>query len=104
MQMLRDRREECIATLARDGLAIEVIFRTREGDDDVLYWFELGSRPGNLEAVPADQLTPIDRGAHAFSARANVRGHTDLDAELVLIPEPVERAIRRWLTMPPTAP
>ncbi len=101
MQTLRDRREECVATLARDGMAIEVIFRAREGDDDVLYWFEIGSRSGNLEAVPEDELTPIDRVAASFSARAKVRGHTDLDVELVLMPEPIERAIRGWLADSP---
>ena len=42
MQVLRGRREECLATLSRDGLAIEVIFGTREQDADVLYWFEIG--------------------------------------------------------------
>lgn len=91
---------ECVATLARDGLAIEVIFRAREGEDDVLYWFELGSRPGNLEAVPEDQLTPIDRVARDFSERAKVRGHTTLDVELVLVPPPVARALHNWLGAP----
>ena len=97
MQMLRDRREECIATLSRDGLAIEVIFRSREQDSDVLYWFEIGSRPGDLSAVADELLTPIDRDALEYGARAKEPGHTSPDVELVLMPEPVERAIREWL-------
>jgi hypothetical protein len=98
MQMLRDRREECVATLSRDGLAIEVIFRTREHDEDVLYWFEIGSRPGNADAVPEDQRTALDRDHLDFSHRVKEPGHTSLAVELVLMPEPVEQAIRDWLS------
>ena len=104
MQMLRDRREECIATLARDGLAIEVIFRANEDGEDVLYWFEIGSRSGDAEAVPEDQRAAIDRAHLEFSRRAKERGHTSLAVELVLMPEPVERAIREWLAAPPETP
>ena len=100
MQMLRDRRQECVATLSRDGLAIEVIFRTREQDVDVLYWFEIGSRPGDLSAVDDDFLTPIDRDAISYGRRAKEPGHTSLDVELVPMPEPVDRAIRDWLDGP----
>jgi hypothetical protein len=97
MQSLRDRREECLATLSRDGLAIEVIFRTREQDADVLYWFEIGSRPGDLSMVADELLTPIDRDALEYGRRAKEPGHTSLEVELVLMPEPVARAVRAWL-------
>jgi len=100
MQMFRDRRQECVATLSRDGLAIEVILRTREQDDDVLYWFEIGSRAGDLTAVADALLSPIDRDALEFGWRAREPGHTSLDVELVLMPKPVERAIRAWLQSP----
>ena len=99
MRMLNDRREECIATLARDGMAIEVVFRTREGGDDVLYWFELrrpGS-PGDLEQVNADEWTTLDEEHLAFSRRAKVRGHTRLEPQLVLMPPAVERALLECL-------
>ena len=97
--MLNDRREECIVTLARDGVAIEVVFRTREGGDDVLYWFELrrtGS-PGDLEQVSAVEWTTLDEDHLAFTRRAKVRGHTRLEPQLVLMPPAVERAIIDWL-------
>ncbi len=99
MRMLNDRREECIATLARDGMAIEVVFRTQEGGDDVLYWFELrrAGSPGDLEQVSADEWTPLDEEHLAFTRRAKVRGHTRLDPQLVLMPPAVERAIIEWL-------
>ena len=100
MQMLRDRREDCLATLSRDGLAIEVIFRTREQDADVLYWFEIGSRAADLTSVADEHLTPIDRDALDYGRRAKEPGHTSLDVELLLMPEAVERAIRDWLQTP----
>ena len=99
MRMLNDRREECIATLARDGMAIEVVFRTREGGDDVLYWSELrrpGS-PGDAERIAEEEWTPLDEEHLAFSRRAKVRGHTRLEPQLVLMPPAVERAIIDWL-------
>ena len=97
--MLNDRREECIATLARDGMAIEVVFRTREGGDDVLYWFELhrpGS-PGDAERIGEEEWTPLDEEHLAFTRRAKVRGHTRLEPQLVLMPPAVERALLEWL-------
>ena len=37
MQMLNDRLDECVATLDRERMAIEIVFRLREGDDEYLY-------------------------------------------------------------------
>ena len=33
MAALHERQDECVASLARDGLALEVVFHAQEGDD-----------------------------------------------------------------------
>ena len=99
MRMLNDRREECLATLARDGLALEVVFRMQEGGEDVLYWFEL-RRAGissDAQSVPEELRTPLDADHLAFARKAKVRGHTSAQPQLVLIPLPLEEALRDWL-------
>jgi len=37
MQMLNDRRDECVARFARDRMAIEILFRERRDGEDFLY-------------------------------------------------------------------
>lgn len=97
MAMLRERREECVATMRRDGLAVEVILRAREGEDDVLYWFEIGLQSANAEAVPEADRTDLDRVHLDFNQRVKVPGHTSARVEVVLVPPVIERAMREWL-------
>lgn len=99
MAMLNARREECIATLRRDGLAVEVIFRRQEGGEDVLYWFELRSSDstGDIASVPEEARTAIDLDHVEFAHRAKERGHVDVSPQLVLMPPEVEAAVRTWL-------
>jgi hypothetical protein len=44
--MLVERREECIATLDRDRMAVEVIFQRRDEMGDWLYWFSIRGESG----------------------------------------------------------
>lgn len=97
MAMLRERREECVATMRRDGLAVEVIFRTQVGGEEVLYWFEIGTQSGNADAVPDADRTGLDRAHLDFNRRVKVPGHTSARVEVVLIPPAIERAMREWL-------
>jgi len=38
MAMLSDRLDECVATLDRERMAIEIVFRLRENGEDYLFW------------------------------------------------------------------
>jgi hypothetical protein len=99
MTMLRERRDECVASLSRDGLALEVIFRAREPDADILYWFEIAAPSAieKAEDVPESERTDLDLAHLHFAHRAKVPGHTDAEPQLVLMPEPVLAAIRACL-------
>ena len=41
MAMLNDRLEECVATLDRERMAIEIIFRLKENGEDYLFWMSV---------------------------------------------------------------
>ena len=65
MQMLSDRHDECVATLDRERMAIEIVFRLREGGEDFLYWVSLYGEGGQDDDV---------LGAHDDSCRAPTLG------------------------------
>ena len=46
MRMLDDRVEECVATLDRERMAVEIVFRQHEGDQDYLYWVTIRGEGG----------------------------------------------------------
>src|SRR6266480_2770585 len=70
MQMLNDRLDECVATLDRERMAIEIVFRFREGDEDYLYWVTVqGSSGAGLNSDIA-----IDRDHIAQAMRTKEPG------------------------------
>jgi hypothetical protein len=99
MRLLNDRRSECLATFARDAMAMEVIFRLKENGDDFLYWFEVRSAEsaGDIATVPDDSLTPIDREHVQISKIAKEPGHVDASVQFVLMAPALEAAIREWI-------
>lgn len=47
MALLRERHAECVATLDRERMAVEVVFRSREDDGtEHLWWFALRGEEG----------------------------------------------------------
>lgn len=92
MQMLNLRREECRETLDPERMAVEAIFRLTDEHGEWLYWFELCGEDGS----GLTEERAIDRDHIAFSRRAKVPGHEVATPELLLLPEPVERAVRAW--------
>ncbi len=92
MQMLNDRREECRATLDPERMAVEAIFRLTDEHGEWLYWFELRGEGGS--GLTDDRA--IDRAHIEFARRAKVPGHEVAVPELLLLPEPIERAVRTW--------
>lgn len=92
MQLLNDRREECRATLDPERMAVEAIFRLTDEYGEWLYWFELCGEGGS--GLTEDRQ--IDRDHIAFTRKAKVPGHETAIPELLLLPAPIERAVRAW--------
>lgn len=99
METLNARRPEAQATLVRDGMAIEVIFRRQEGDAEYLYWFELRAAwsEGDIQSVPDEQLTDLDREHIRAMRVAKLPGWEDLTPQLVMIHPGLEDSIRNVL-------
>jgi hypothetical protein len=57
MKMLNDRADECVATLDRERVAIEIVFRLSEGGTDYVYWLTVAGQDGE----GLDESLPIDR-------------------------------------------
>jgi len=94
MRMLNDRLDEARATLHRERMAVELVFRMREGDDEYLYWICIRGKAG--QSVNTSEH-PLDLDHLAFDERVRERGWMLGTVELVLIPSPVEHAILSWV-------
>lgn len=92
MQMLNDRADECVASLDRERMAIELVFRLREGDDDYLYWVSVRGRGG--EGLDPD--LPIDRDHVAQGMRTKEPGWVEAEPQLLLLPDPIRDAVMAW--------
>ena len=92
MAMLNDRLDECVATLDRERMAVEIVFRLREGGTDHLYWVAIkGAGGSGLD--PAD---PIDRDHEAQARRTKQPGWVEAEPQVLLLPDPVRRAVLAW--------
>lgn len=92
MAMLNDRLDECVATLDRERMAVEIVFRLREGETEHLYWVAIkGAAGGGLD--PAD---PIDRDHEAQARRTKEPGWVEAEPQVLLLPDPVRRAVLAW--------
>jgi hypothetical protein len=92
MQMLNDRIDECVATLDRERMAIEIVFRLREGEDDYLYWMSVhGADGGGLDLDNA-----IDRDHLAQAKRTKEPGWVEAEPQVLMLPEPVRQAVLDW--------
>jgi hypothetical protein len=90
MAMLNDRADECIATLDRERMAIEIIFRLKENGEDYLFWVEVHGADG------AGLDSPIDRDHFEQAKRTKEPGWTEAEPQLLLLPEPVRQAVFSW--------
>lgn len=100
MRMLNRRQQECLATLERDRMAVEMIFRERQDGEEFLYWVSIQDETAapNADALEESQLTPIDRDHIAFSRRCKEPGWDEMELEVLLVPEPVRQAMRAWIS------
>lgn len=94
MEMLRERHDECVATLDRERMAVEVIFRSRDDDGtDYLWWFTLrGSDGATVEGSPF----AIDADHEAQARRTKEPGWLEVEPQVVFLPAPVRTVIQDW--------
>lgn len=96
MKMLDDRVDECIACLDAERMAIEIVFRLREGEDDYLYWVSVhGPNSGELDLTKA-----IDRDHLARAKKAKEPGWVEAEPQVLMLPEPVRQAVMEWTLRP----
>lgn len=98
MRMLNERLDECLATLHRDRMAVEVVFREHGDDGEWLYWFSIqgSGAPATADEVDESSRHPIDRDHIELGRRCKEPGWTEMEPQLVLLPEPVRRAVLAW--------
>lgn len=91
MAMLQERHAECVATLDRERMAVEVVFRSREQDGaEYLWWFSLrGSDDATLEGSPF----AIDADHEVQARRTRIPGWLEAEPQVVFLPAPVRAAI-----------
>lgn len=92
MAMLNERLDECVATLDRERMAVEIVFRLREGENDFLFWVTVKGAGG----AGLDENIPIDRDHAAQSRRTKEPGWTEAEPQVLLVPGPVREAIMSW--------
>ena len=104
MDLLVERRQECIATLRREAMYVETIFRLESEGGTRLAWFSIqGDVHGDVDGSEHE----IDRLHCAFFDECLERDPRPLDFAhvLTLLPPEVERTIaaldRRWQPAPP---
>lgn len=93
MRMLNDRLEETRATLDRERMAVEIIFRLSEDENDYLYWVTVKGE-GGVSVGSSDHA--LDRDHLAYDERVRERGWTLGTVELLLMPPAVLDAVLNW--------
>ncbi len=93
MQMLDERSEECVATLDRERMAVEMVFRLKEDGEDYLFWVTIrGDGGASLESSEH----AIDHDHIAQARRTKEPGWVEAEPQVLLLPEPVRRAVLAW--------
>lgn len=91
--MLDERCEECVATLDRERMAVEMVFRLKEDGEDYLFWVTIRGEGGaSLESSEH----AIDRDHIAQGRRTKEPGWVEAEPQVLLLPEPVRRAVLAW--------
>ncbi|MEP6478225.1 MAG: DUF6176 family protein [Rhodoglobus sp.] len=93
MQMLTDRYEECVATLANERAAFEATFKHTEADGSVWMYHlaVMGTEGGGL-----DTTNPVDAAHEDFAKRTKERGWEELQPLFMLGPTAIIDAMARF--------
>ncbi len=97
MAMLDERRDECVATLDRERVAVEVVFRLQEDGEDHLFWMTIR---GDSGAGIESSEHAIDRDHVAQAQRTKEPGWVEAEPQVLLLPEPVRQAVLSWALRP----
>ena len=73
-------------------MAIELVFRLRENDEDYLFWVSVRGPDG----AGLDMDQPIDRDHVEQAKRTEEPGWVEAEPQVVLLPEPVREAVMAW--------
>lgn len=99
MHMLNDRVDECVATLDRERMALEIVFRLTEDGEEFLYWVSVFGPAGK----GLDESLAIDRDHIEMGRRVKEPGWVEATPQFLLMPEPVRRAVLDWALRPDSA-
>jgi hypothetical protein len=93
MEMLNDRLDECVATLDRERMAVEIIFRLKENGEDYLFWMSVRGADG----AGLDPGNALDRDHMEQAKRTIEPGNwTEAEPQVLLLPDPVRQAVLSW--------
>jgi hypothetical protein len=93
MQMLDDRVDECVATLDRERMAVEIVFRLQEEGEDHLFWVAIRGAGGAGLDTSDHQ---IDRDHEAQARRTKEPGWVEAEPQVLMLPAPVREAVLAW--------
>ena len=93
MAMLDDRVDECVATLDRERMAIEIVFRLKEGGEDFLFWLTVRGEGG---ATLASSEHPIDQDHETQARLTKEPGWVEAEPQVLMLPDPVREAVLAW--------
>ncbi len=93
MRMLDDRADECVATLDRERMAVEIVFRLKEDGEDYLFWVAIRGA-GGASMDSSDHA--VDRDHIAQARRTKEPGWVEAEPQVLLLPDPVRRAVLDW--------
>lgn len=83
------RLDECVATLDRERMAIEIVFRLRENDEEHLFWVTVRGEDG----AGLDHRLPIDRDHIEQAKRTKEPGWVEAEPQVLMLPKPVRTAV-----------
>ena len=93
MAMLDERVDECVATLDRERMAVEVVFRLQEDGEDHLFWMSIRGEGGEPLETSEHQ---IDKDHEAQARRTKEPGWVEADPQVLMLPDPVREAVLAW--------
>jgi hypothetical protein len=92
LKTMNQRIDECVATLEREKMYVEVVFRERYQGEDYLYWFTIQHESGEpLETSPHE----IDKIHRAFARECIdlTYGAVDPVPQVIIIPDQIAAAM-----------
>ena len=100
MTMLNERLDECVETLHRERMALELAFRHTESvGTDWLYWVSIQGEDGEGN----DMTNALDADHVAYAKRVKGRGWEELTPQLFLAPDHIRNTMVAWATEGRTA-